>query len=193
MLLLKFLQVSEESMMKNFAYLLIIISFLIGSFLTSLDPEKVNWLYFIPTIILGFVGLGIIKSGDKKEAQSASRLEDDLALMTKSIDQIVSNLKQLNEQKESLPTYEVRFEIDKRFRKDLNNFAEVRSSMRHLFGLQKYADIMSTFAAGERYINRIWSASTDGYVEEVKTYLAKSFTQFTETQTSLAKATAEIG
>ena len=39
--------------------------------------------------------------------------------------------------------------------------------MIHVFGMQNYADVMSNFAAGERYINRVWSASTDGYVDEV--------------------------
>ena len=42
-------------------------------------------------------------------------------------------------------------------------------SMVHLFGLQTYADIMSEFAAGERYINRVWSASADEYDNEAET------------------------
>ena len=72
----------------------------------------------------------------------------------------------------------MRFEIDKLFRDDLLNFAEARESMKHLFGLQHYADIMSSFAAGERYINRVWSASTDGYIDEVMMYVEKSYDQF---------------
>ena len=60
--------------------------------------------------------------------------------------------------------------------------------MRHLFGLQPYADIMSAFAAGERYINRVWSASTDGYVDEVKMYLTKAHDQFIEAQGKFDKA-----
>jgi hypothetical protein len=39
---------------------------------------------------------------------------------------------------------------------------------------------MSNFAAGERYINRVWSASTDGYVDEVRAYLERARTQFGE-------------
>jgi hypothetical protein len=50
--------------------------------------------------------------------------------------------------------------------------------MQHIFGLQGYADIMSAFAAGERYINRVWSASTDGYVDEVLSYLDRATRQF---------------
>ena len=36
------------------------------------------------------------------------------------------------------------------FRQDLNDFAEARESMIHVFGIQQYADMMSAFAAGEQ-------------------------------------------
>jgi len=39
---------------------------------------------------------------------------------------------------------------------------------------------MSSFAAGERYLNRVWSASTGGYFEEVTTYLSRAYSQFIE-------------
>jgi hypothetical protein len=39
---------------------------------------------------------------------------------------------------------------------------------------------MSSFAAGERYLNRVWSASADGYVDEVNIYLDKAQEQFAE-------------
>jgi len=48
--------------------------------------------------------------------------------------------------------------------------------------MQNYADVMSNFAAGERYINRVWSASTDGYVDEVRSYLERARAQFSEAQ-----------
>ncbi len=76
--------------------------------------------------------------------------------------------------------YEARFEIDRLFRDDLSRFAEARESMIHVFGMQNYADVMSNFAAGERYINRVWSASTDGYVDEVRMYLERAREQFRE-------------
>ena len=60
--------------------------------------------------------------------------------------------------------------------------------MVHLFGLQTYADIMSSFAAGERYINRVWSASADGYEGEAATYLEKAAQQFADAQRQLQEA-----
>ena len=80
--------------------------------------------------------------------------------------------------------------IDLRLRNDLRRFADARESMVHLFGLQTYADIMSHFAAGERYINRVWSASADGYDEEADSYLEKASRQFAIAQEQLLAAAA---
>ena len=60
----------------------------------------------------------------------------------------------------------------------MNLFAESRRSLGHRYGLQPYAEVMSSFAAGERYINRVWSASADSYVDEVMLYLDKAQDQF---------------
>ena len=44
--------------------------------------------------------------------------------------------------------------------------------------LKAYAEVMNRFAAGERSINRVWSASTDGYIEETSDYLEKAAAHF---------------
>ncbi len=46
---------------------------------------------------------------------------------------------------------------------------------------------MGAFAAGERYINRVWSASTDGYVDEVRNYLDRATQQFREARALFAE------
>ena len=39
--------------------------------------------------------------------------------------------------------------------------------MIHGLGMEHYARIMDRFARGERFVHRAWSASADGYVDEV--------------------------
>ena len=158
--------------------LIIIAAFLGGAFLASLDHLLVNWLYFVPVMVGGLIGAALLKSNEKSTAQSSTRLQEDKAMMAKSLDNILKNIKALAGRKDKVPTYEMRFEIDKYFREDLNNFADARDSMKHLYGLQSFADIMSSFAAGERYLNRVWSASTDGYIDEVLLYVDKAHSQF---------------
>ena len=76
--------------------------------------------------------------------------------------------------------YDLRHRIDQTFLEDLDTFVVARESIAHSHGLQAYAEIMNHFAAGERYLNRVWSASTDGYIDECHTYLDKASEQFEE-------------
>jgi hypothetical protein len=91
---------------------------------------------------------------------------------------------------EVIETDLLRDAIDARLRDDLRRFADARETIIHLFGLQVYANLMSHFAAGERYINRVWSASADGYDAEARTYLGKAATQFRDAQAQLQAAAA---
>ncbi|HMB54361.1 MAG TPA: hypothetical protein VKU40_13665, partial [Thermoanaerobaculia bacterium] len=59
-------------------------------------------------------------------------------------------------------------------------FAEARESIAYRYGLAAYGEVMSHFASGERYLNRVWSASTDGYIDEAHDYLVRAKEQFEE-------------
>jgi hypothetical protein len=173
--------------MKAFAIILIIISFLTGAFLSVLDPRLVNWNYLVPVLVIGVIGLALHRKAQRSETRGGQRLAGNMDILAKSLDKILFNLETICSREDELPVYEARFEIDRLFRADLNNFAEARESMVHVFGMQNYADVMSNFAAGERYINRVWSASTDGYEDEVRIYLERARDQFREGQRHFAE------
>ena len=84
----------------------------------------------------------------------------------------------------------MRHKIDELFLEDLNNFVEARESISHAYSVQAYADVMSHFAAGDRYLNRVWCASADGYVDEVNEYLEKSLEQFEDSKKKLEECKA---
>ena len=168
--------------MKNLALILVIASFLAGAFLSSLDPRTVNWSYMVPALLVGLTGLWLHRRAAHGEVHAGERLAGSIQLLSSSLANIRRNLDAVCARGDELPVYEARFEIDRLFREDLNRFAEARESMIHVFGMQNYADVMSNFAAGERYINRVWSASTDGYVDEVRMYLQRAREQFIEAQ-----------
>jgi hypothetical protein len=50
--------------------------------------------------------------------------------------------------------------------------------MKVAYGLPGFAAVMGPYAGGERYLNRVWSASADGYVDEVEDYLGRALEQF---------------
>jgi len=174
--------------MKNYGFLLLIAGFLVGAYSTALDTEVTNWTLFAPAALAAVVGVFIIKRAASGRATSESVLSANRAELTESLSNIVRNLDELISSGDSVSIEKLRDEIDFRLRDDLRRFAEARESMIHLFSLQTYADIMSNFATGERYVNRIWSASADGYDNEARTYLGKALAKFTEASHQLSVA-----
>ena len=177
--------------MKNLGYFLVVAGFLGGAFATSLDVQNVNWTLFGATAAAGIIGLIIFKQQVRAMARSESVLETNRVELRESIANVVEDLRDINEGELTRGAV-LRDRIDLKLREDLRRFADARESMVHLFGLQTYADIMSNFAAGERYINRVWSASADGYDEEADTYLKKAAEQFDEAKKQLLKAAESI-
>lgn len=177
--------------MKNLGYLMVAFGFLGGAFATSLDVENVNWTIFIAMAAAAAIGLFIYKTQVGALARSETVLETNRVELRESIANIVDDLADINNGGLTRGAV-LRERIDLKLREDLRRFADARQSMVHLFGLQTYADIMSNFAAGERYINRVWSASADGYDEEAEAYLKKAADQFDEAKQQLLKAAEAI-
>ena len=156
--------------------------FLGAAYATSLHAQQVDWTLFVISALISTAGVIIAKRMDSADARSESVLNTNRAELNESIANIVTGLDDTAyESGEQLRDW-----IDEQLRPDLRRFADARESMVHLYGLQTYADIMSNFATGERYINRVWSASADGYDSEAATYLEKAAGQFAEAQTQLS-------
>lgn len=176
--------------MKGLGYGLIALGFLGGAFATSLDIQEVNWTIFGISAAVAIIGLFVFKRQASATARSETVLEVNRGELRESIQNIVRDLDELTEGAAQQGP-QLRSRIDLKLRNDLRRFADARESMVHLFGLQTYADIMSSFAAGERYINRVWSASADGYDEEANAYLKKAAVQFVDAQKQLVQAAQE--
>ena len=176
--------------MKRIGFLLLAAGFLGGAYSTALDVQNVNWQIFVVAALAALAGLVVIKRTASAHARSESVLEMNRGELRESIANVVRDLGEIVGDKQSSGAA-LREAIDLRLRTDLRRFADARESMVHLFGLQTYADIMSSFAAGERYINRVWSASADGYDEEAEAYLAKAAAQFADAQEQLLAAAAK--
>jgi hypothetical protein len=176
--------------MKAIGFFLLTLGFLIGAFATALDVEHVNWPGFAVAAVGAIAGLVLVKRATAAHATSDEVLALNRGELNESISNIVKDLSTIRGDVAAKGPA-LREAIDLRLRNDLRRFADARESMVHLFGLQTYADIMSSFAAGERYINRVWSASADGYDEEAATYLEKAALQFADAEQQLAAAAAQ--
>jgi hypothetical protein len=177
-------------MVKKIGFLLLISGFLAAAYSTALDTESVNWTMYVIAAFAAITGVFIIKRHERGTAKSATVLSANRAELADSLAKIVDNLEDMKGAGDAIATDSLRDEIDARLRNDLRRFADARETLIHLFGLQMYANLMSNFAAGERYINRVWSASADGYDAEARAYLGKAATQFRDAQAQLQAATA---
>lgn len=159
---------------------MITFGFLAGTLAAIVNTDKVLWHYFAASLVVGAVGIVLVRISLHKVSRAEGKLADNMQSIETSLSRIVDNITQFNKEKHSIDTYEIRHRIDELFIEDLDTFIQARESIAHIYGLATYADVMSCFAAGERYLNRVWSASADGYIDEVNTYLDKAQEQFTE-------------
>jgi hypothetical protein len=178
--------------LRKLGLLLISVSFLAGSYLVTLDPKNVDWAFFIPVIIIGFVGIGLFRASRRKVTHSEETFKENLSIIDKSLNNIISSLKKINEEKGNTNVYDFHDKLDEMLADDISTFVEARQTISHVYNLQTYADVMSEFAGGERYVNRVWTASVDGYIDEVHEYIVKSLHQFEEAQKILLQAEGKI-
>ena len=164
--------------MKNLGYLLIVAGFLWGSFLTVQQPEGVNTALYLVALAIGVAGVITARTAVRAEARDETRLQTNIAAIETSLAALANDAERLDEQKESINVYDIRHVIDETFPPHLAAFVEARESIAHSYGLKAYAEVMNRFATGERYLNRVWSASTDGYQPEAHDYITRSRVQF---------------
>lgn len=179
--------------MKSLGYILIALGFLVSSYFSVTHAEQVQWSIVIPSLVMGLIGVALIQLSIRGQSQAVDAVRSNIGKLEASLARIVESITQLDADKQSINVYDVHDRIDELFMADLDTFVENRESMGHAFGLQSYADVMTHFATAERYLNRCWSASADGYIDEVHTYLTRAKNQFTLALELLRGHTAQEG
>ena len=165
--------------MKKIGYILITAGFLAGALTAVTDITTVNWVYFLPALAAGFAGVIMVRLFDYRHKSSGKKLTGHLSDIETSLTKIVKNINRLNSEKDTPDTCRVRTKIDELLTEDLTAFIDARNAICRVYGLGEYADVMSYFASAERAVNRAWSASTDGYTNEVRSSLQKACDHFT--------------
>jgi len=164
--------------MKTLGHILIVVGFVAAAYFTSLHPTEVNLPPFLGALAVSIVGVVLARYSAHKAAHHEEHIQASIEIISKSLRSLATKVSALDERKADLNVYDLRHEIDRELPVDIDAFVESRESIARSFGLQAYAEVMNEFAAGERYINRVWSASTDGYIDEAHTYIGKARFQF---------------
>jgi len=164
--------------MKSLGYLLITLGFLTGAFFAVEQTDGVATGGYLVVVIAGFVGVAMVRRAIHVEAHAEGTIAANLDGIATSLETVVKRIRALEQEKDSIDVYELRHRIDREFPDVLDTFVQARESISHRFGLKAYAEVMNPFAAGERNLNRVWSTSTDGYVDEAHAYITKAQQEF---------------
>ncbi len=162
-------------------HLLLWIGFLVGAFVSVRSTEvadspwsTISWPAYATALFVAAVGVVVLRgtrhSTGAAAADEAGAIDQLGAILTR----LHATVGQWSTSAEEISVYEFHGKIDAQLADDLGRFAELREALIPRFGLDHYARIMTEFALAERTINRVWSASADGYVDEVRASLSRA-------------------
>ena len=177
--------------MKNLGQLLLWCGFLSGALATVFQAKDNSGLgltipWFVVSVVVLVAGIVLIWKA-RGAVEDDQITEGNIENLKRAISHLVQQSSELIQLQDKVPPSQIVQKIDDDCALDFQNFADSRKSIISGYGLTSYAEIMTQFAAGERAMNRVWSAAADGYVDEAKTYLQKSHEHLCETQRLLSE------
>jgi hypothetical protein len=173
--------------MKLLGFLLVTVGFLAGAYYLTGAGGEVLGIGFWACFVVAVLGVVILRVVTRKQKAAVDKVTAEVKTVEQCLSRLAEGVGALEREKDTIHVYELPDEIDRRFTDDLRRFVDARESVAVAYGLPAYGGVMSHFAAGERYLNRVWSCSVDGYINEAHTYLGRARNQFVEGHTKLKK------
>lgn len=174
------------------------IGFLSGAFVAVRSTEvadapwsTISWPLYAVGIAIAVGGVFLLRTTQPGRDESDDTHTSNIAGLEALLGKILGHLRSWQTAEGRLPVFQVHGAIDRDIADDLAEFADLRQSMVRAFGLQQYARVMTEFALAERSINRMWSASADGYVDEVDRSNARAVNHLEAALERLREAQAE--
>jgi hypothetical protein len=157
--------------MRILGHVLLWLGVLATSFVSVREATLIDWRWYGAAALVGLVGVVLLRVTAGASASETDKLNAGLEAMRVSLAAVRGQLSELAARPRDPVAYDVygvKTVIDDQLAPHLATFADAREAMIPIFGIQGYADVMTHFAGGERLVNRAWSASADGYIDEVQ-------------------------
>ena len=158
--------------MRTLGHILLWCGVTLAAFVSVVTAASIDWTWYAAALAVGLVGVVLLRLSARAAATQHHRIAEDLATLRSALDTALAGVEPLCAAGEAVEVYRVKDRLDADVHRALDRFADARESMIPAFGMTAYAEVMSRFAAGERLRNRAWSASADGYLDEVVQSLA---------------------
>lgn len=166
-------------MIRGLGATFLVAGLLAAAFFSMARLDGVSWKAFSMGLGAALVGALLVRSTDQQ--RGGGMLILNIQVIRSSLTMLAAKLKNLGpEKRRQLGVFEIRHFIDRHLMHDLQRFLATRETLIYKHGLADYARVMDAFSAGERALNRAWSASADGYVDEVDICLDQARIRFRE-------------
>ena len=153
------------------------------------EVSSVNWTHYGICAVTMIAGMALLRLGRKGEAAEAGEKHtQDMETLKRCLGSLLQKVRGFESDTSDESQLTVHTRIDAELMEDIHDFVEARESMIPHLGMQSYANIMSPFASGERLLNRAWSASADGYVDEVRDCVTGARVELEKAQELLERA-----
>jgi hypothetical protein len=134
----------------------------------------IPWWHYAASMVVGIAGVVILRRARRSHHVTDDHAAAQLSELRGSLDRVAANVERARKEfPKWSPPQLVRF-LDENCATDFALFADSREVLARRFGLNAFAEVMTQFASGERFVNRAWSAAADGYVEEAANNLDRA-------------------
>lgn len=151
------------------------LGFLLGSFVSVLRLENeqspwttIPWAGYLMALAIGTAGVVLLRIHKAARRKESAASEAGLEAVAQNLVEAATKVELLKNRLDHFTCEEVLEYIDDECVPPLAEFADGRNVIADRYGTATYAAVMTEFASGERYLNRVWSAAADGYVDEVE-------------------------
>lgn len=152
----------------------------IGTIASLTAAARIPPDYVIFWTSCGLLIIGIVFRKLSRKRKDEILNSKDIRELKEYLQNALQEVKSLNASRQELTCESLYPGIDKITSNFLYNFGLGCHSLQTNFGVQGYNAVMGHFALAERYLNRVWSASADGYLEEAIDYLIKAELELSE-------------
>lgn len=174
--------------LKALGSVLLAAGFLLGAYVVVGHEKHVEAVPYAVALGLMLGGMAALRLHRSQAAQQTEIHEQNLGVLDQSLERLIRSVEEYSRIDQEVELAGLHERIDRDLLEDIETFVSARESMVPRLGMQTFADVMAPFAAGERLLNRAWSSSADGYVDEVRSCVARALAQLRQAQSVLRRA-----
>jgi hypothetical protein len=160
------------------------------------DPAAEGWigtwqvsgLWLVVAVVAIGAGIVLRRSALREEAEAPSPEGEGYDVLVRTIDAATKDVAEIETSLEKLQLEDLHARVDAVLSGPLTDFAAARQELSDRHGMAVYAKVLGPFSQGERFLNRAWSASTDGYLDEARDSVRAARPELEAARAALAEA-----